>query len=72
MEDIFKNRQISVCVYRTPFEVLMGDESKEDEEEFSFYLEDSIFNSFGWNEMLISRTELVILEENEGFSPFNV
>ena len=53
-------------VYRTPFEVLMGDESKEDEEEFSFCWEDSVFNSFGWDEMSISRTESVILEEKEG------
>jgi hypothetical protein len=47
---------------------LIGDESKEDEEEFSFCLEDSILNSFGWDEISISRTESVILEEKEGSS----
>jgi len=55
-------------VYKTPFEGLIGDESKEDEEEFYFCWEDSVFNSFGWDEMSISGTESVILEENEGSS----
>jgi hypothetical protein len=55
-------------VCKTPFEGLIGDESKEDEEESSFCGEDSVFNSFGWDEMSISRTESVILEEKEGSS----
>ena len=55
-------------MYKTPFEGLIGDESKEDEEEFSFCWEDSIFNSLGWDEMSISRKESVILEEKEGSS----
>ena len=53
---------------KTPFEGLIGDESKEDEEEFSFCWEDSVFSSFGWDEMSISRAASVILEEKEGSS----
>ena len=55
-------------MYKTPFKGLIGDESKEDEEEFSLCLEDSVLNSFGWDKISISRTESVILEEKEGSS----
>jgi hypothetical protein len=55
------------CV-KHPFEGLLGDESKRDEEESSFWREDSVFNFFGWDEISTSRTESVILEEKEGSS----
>jgi hypothetical protein len=55
-------------VCKTPFEDLIVDESKEDEEEFYFCWEDSVFNSFGWDEMSTSRIKSVILEEKEGSS----
>jgi hypothetical protein len=55
-------------VNKPPFEGLIGDESKEDEDEFSFCWEDPIFKSFGWDEMSISGTKSVILEEKEGSS----
>jgi hypothetical protein len=45
-------------VCRTPFEGLLGDELKEDEEECSF----------GCDEISISRAESVILEEKDGSS----
>jgi hypothetical protein len=44
---------------------LLGDESKGDEEESSFYGEDSVFIFFGWEEISISRAGSVILEEKE-------
>jgi hypothetical protein len=55
-------------VCKALFEGFLGDESKGEEEESSFCGEDSVFNSFGWDEISTSRKKSVILEEKEGSS----